>query len=182
MTKFHTPIFFIVVGKMIDQKCLSNRLGITYSSTYHARDAKSILQLDKVPQVAKRSISERLDEFKKKAYDFESVRAAKNGTSVKKLRLRDIQKQSLTDINNAFHEHMSEFRKRARQFTDRFPIACQHMKADLLQDSYNVDFSMTSDDAKEVKTHHNKRTVNNNYNLDFSYSKPDEKRQRHHDK
>lgn len=45
MTKFHTPIFFIVVGKMIDQKCLSNRLGITYSSTYHARDAKSILQL-----------------------------------------------------------------------------------------------------------------------------------------
>uniref|UniRef100_U9TUD3 Uncharacterized protein n=2 Tax=Rhizophagus irregularis TaxID=588596 RepID=U9TUD3_RHIID len=140
---------------------------------------------NKVPQVAKRSISERLDEFKKKAYDFESVRAAKNGTSVKKLRLRDIQKQSLTDINNAFHEHMSEFRKRARQmkeFTDRFPIACQHMKADLLQDSYNVDFSMTSDDAKEVKTHHNKRTVNNNYNLDFSYSKPDEKRQRHHDK
>ncbi|RGB22573.1 hypothetical protein C1646_775859 [Rhizophagus diaphanus] len=37
---------------------------------------------------------ERFDEFKKKAYDFESVRAAENGTSVKKLRLRDIQKQS----------------------------------------------------------------------------------------
>ncbi|PKK57697.1 hypothetical protein RhiirC2_858113 [Rhizophagus irregularis] len=72
---------------------------------------------DKVPQVAKRSISERLDEFKKKAYDFESVRAAKNGPSVKKLRLRDIQKQSLTDINDAFHEHMSEFRKRARRTT-----------------------------------------------------------------
>ncbi|PKC67842.1 hypothetical protein RhiirA1_534613 [Rhizophagus irregularis] len=139
---------------------------------------------DKVPQ--------------KKAYDFESVRVVKNGTSVKRLRLRDIQKQSLTDINDAFHEHMYEFRKRARrttaplhpkwlveemkEFTDRFPIACQHMKADLLQDSYNVDFSMTSDDAKEVKTHHNKRTVTNNYNLDFSYSKPDEKRQRHHDK
>ncbi|CAB4413994.1 unnamed protein product [Rhizophagus irregularis] len=170
-----------------------HELGITYSSTYHARDAKLILQL-----VAKRSISERLDEFKKKAYDFESVRAAKNGISVKKLRLCDIQKQSLTDINDAFHEHMSEFRKCARrttaplhpkwlveemkEFMDRFPIACQHMKADLLQDSYNVDFSTTSDDAKEIKTRHNKRTVTNNYNLDFSYSKPDEKRQRHHDK
>lgn len=88
---------------------------------YHQKDTTQLRHhtriKDKVPQVAKRSISERLDEFKKKAYDFESVRAAKNGTSVKKLRLRDIQKQSLTDINNAFHEHMSEFRKRARRTT-----------------------------------------------------------------
>lgn len=153
---------------------------------------------DKAPQVAKRSIFERLDEFKKKDYDFESVRAAENGTSAKKLRLCDIQKQFLTNINDAFHEHMSEFRKRARrttaplhpkwlveemkEFTDRFLIACQHMKADLLQDSYNVDLSTTSDDVKEVKTRHNKRTVTNNYNLDFSYSKQDAKCQRHHDK